>query len=521
MCPAQNSITAVASMGRVDQGVGMKEPLLERVLRSQRLPSLPAVALEVIDLVQRPDVNLNDIAEVIQNDPALSSKILKTVNSSFYGQSKAVSSISHALVVLGLNSVKTLALGFTLVTNLKQVGDDGFDHVHFWTRSIFSATATKALAKQINLVQQEEAFLGGLLQDIGMLALYEVVGQPYGEILKAAADDNNSLVAIEQKTFQVDHTQIGAALAESWRLPPLLVAPIRFHESPDQADAPLLPLVRCVVLGNHAADVFICHEASGEALESYLSLAKQWFGLQRNIVEPLLKDIHRQTAEMRRLLDLPTGELGNPDAILTRANEALMHITLQTEHQTTQLRRENELLNEQINIDSLTDVANRRRFNEYIVEQFNLACDQQTPLSLLFFDTDHFKSFNDTYGHQTGDRVLVEFAAVLKRAAADKGLTARYGGEEFAIILPGMDRRTAAMLAEQVRQEVMQASVESDEGEQLHFAASVGAATFVDNCFSCPDQLIKAADQAVYAAKAAGRNCVRVFVPKLRRTPAA
>ena len=499
----------------------MKEPLLERVLRSQRLPSLPAVALEVIDLVQRNDVNLNDIAEVIQNDPALSSKILKTVNSSFYGQSKPVSSISHSLVVLGLNSVKTLALGFTLVTNLKQVGGEGFDHVHFWTRSLFSATATKALAKQINLVQQEEAFLGGLLQDIGMLALYEVLGTTYGELLSSVGDDSEKLLAMERKAFEIDHAQVGAALAESWRLPPLLVAPIRHHEIPDQADEPLIPLVRCVALGHRAADVFIKHESSGEALDIYLSLAEQWFGIERDIAEPLLKDVHRQTNEMRRLLDLPTGELGNPDVILARANEALMNITLQTQHQSTQLLRENEMLSEQINVDSLTDVANRRRFNEYIAEQFQLAARQGTPLSLLFLDTDHFKSFNDTYGHQTGDRVLVEVAAVLKRATGDNGLPARYGGEEFAIVLPGMDRRTAALLAEQIRKEITQASVQSDDGEPLHFAASVGAATFCDNCFSCADQLVKAADQAVYAAKGAGRNCVRVFVPRVRRVSAA
>ena len=89
----------------------MKQDLLDRLLRSPQLPSLPAIALEVIDLVQEKDVNIKQIANTIQHDPALSSKILKTVNSSFYGQAHTIGTISHALVVLGLNSVKTLALG--------------------------------------------------------------------------------------------------------------------------------------------------------------------------------------------------------------------------------------------------------------------------------------------------------------------------------------------------------------------------------------------------------------------------
>ena len=99
----------------------MNQELLDRVLSSPRLPSLTTVALDVIDLVQQPDVHIKEIARTIQNDPALAGKILKTVNSSFYGQAYAVSTITHALVVLGFNSVKTLALGFSLVGE-SQVG---------------------------------------------------------------------------------------------------------------------------------------------------------------------------------------------------------------------------------------------------------------------------------------------------------------------------------------------------------------------------------------------------------------
>ena len=138
-------------------------------------------------------------------------------------------------------------------------------------------------------------------------------------------------------------------------------------------------------------------------------------------------------------------------------------------------------------------------------------------ISLLFFDADHFKNFNDTYGHQTGDRVLVELASTIRRTMPETALVSRYGGEEFAVVLPRTDRMTAARLAEQVRQEIANMPVESDEGEILQVTSSIGVATYEGELFEKVEQFIKAADQAVYTAKSSGRNCVRIFAPKAKK----
>jgi HD-like signal output (HDOD) protein len=97
----------------------MNDKLLQRIKQCPSLPSLPSIAMQVLDLAQKADVDIAEIARIISKDPALSGKILRTVNSSFYGRSQHVSTISHALVILGLQSVKTLVLGFSLVTNLQ------------------------------------------------------------------------------------------------------------------------------------------------------------------------------------------------------------------------------------------------------------------------------------------------------------------------------------------------------------------------------------------------------------------
>ncbi|QDU33102.1 putative diguanylate cyclase YdaM [Poriferisphaera corsica] len=499
----------------------MNQTLLDQVIESPRLPSLPSIALEVIDLVQQPDVDIAQIADTIQNDPALSSKILKTVNSSFYGQAYTVSTISHALVVLGLNSVKTLALGFSLVSNLQNSGGDGFDHIQYWKRSIYAASAAKEFAKQQRLVQQEEAFLGALLQDLGVLALNQVLGDQYTDLLNQTDGCHRKLIELETSQLKMNHAQVGAELANAWKLPPLLIAPIRYHESPDEAQPELQSFVRCVSIGSVVADLFI-NEADGESLERYYDLASEWFGLCQEQSEPLLHEIHKQTKELQRLFDLPASDYGNVDDILAKANEALMNITLQTQkqqHELTQhaneLREQNEHLVNQANTDSLTGVANRRRFNEYIADAFE--CTKQNAaghLSVLFLDTDHFKQFNDTYGHPVGDRVLVALSQTLQNIVGDRGLVSRYGGEEFAIVLPNTDRRTAALIAEQLRSEIEKTIVQSDEGKDLHITASIGVATYEGMFFDRVEILVKAADQGVYAAKNSGRNCVRIFAPK-------
>ena len=491
----------------------MNQQLLDSVLQSPRLPSLPTIAIEVIDLVQQKDVNIKQIAHTISHDPALSSKILKTVNSSFYGQAHSIATVSHALVILGLNSVKTLALGFSLVPNLKGHTSDGFDHINFWKRSLYTAVAAKTFARQLGLPQQEEIFLGGLLQDLGVLAMNQVLADEYRKLIALAGPEHSKLCIVEQEKLQIDHAEVGGALANSWNLPPILVNPIRYHEQPDQAPEELRELVRCISLGNRVADVFTL-EAANVALETYYAQAQDWFNLPKEQAEPLLTAIHRNVVEMRSLFDLPTGPLGNPDEVLARANDTLMQITLQSQKQTSDLETQNKQLAEQVLTDSLTGAANRRRFNDFLSQQFDAAKAGGGHLSLLFLDTDHFKKFNDTYGHQLGDRVLVELAATLKREMPKEGLVARYGGEEFAVILPKTERVVAARMAEALRGVIENSPVESDEGEKLKVTASIGVATYDGTVFERAEQLVRAADQGVYAAKHSGRNCVRVFAPR-------
>ena len=212
---------------------------------------------------------------------------------------------------------------------------------------------------------------------------------------------------------------------------------------------------------------------------------------------------------MRRLFKLPTGNLGNPDQILASANEALMQLTLQSQ-------QENIQLISQVSTDALTGASNRRALDEFSKDQFE-AATAGTPLSVLFLDIDHFKTFNDTHGHALGDRVLRAVAETLQKATGDQGQVFRYGGEEFALVCPGADGASANDIAERTRQAVADdAQVADDGGTELHVKCSVGVATHSGDTFEVVDLLLKAADQALYDAKSSGRNCVRTHSPRSR-----
>ena len=491
----------------------MNRELLDQVINCPRLPSLPTIALEVLELARQKDINFKQIAETISNDPALSSKILRTVNSSYYGLSKSVSTISHALVILGLNSVKTLALGFTLVGSLRNSSGDELDLSEFWKRSVFAAVGARTIARDLNMLEHEEAFLAGLLQDLGVMAMMQTLGAQYVDVFEQAPD-HDRLHEVEEAALDLPHPEVGAALAEKWNLPPILVAPIRYHADPDAAPKKLRAMTRTVALGATAAEAFLGEDAEA-AVERYVARANEWFEMDQNAAAQTLAATQEATKEMAQLFDLDAGPANDVGQILAQANEALLELSLETQMNATELEEQNRQLQEQATKDSLTGAAIRGCFNDYIRTHFEQAGKQTQPLSVIFMDADKFKAVNDTHGHLAGDQVLVSLAHTLTEETGDRGLVARYGGEEFALVMPNTARKAAAQFAEHLRQRIEATQIEAGEGLTLNVTVSMGVATYDGvRFFNRAEQLIKAADQAVYAAKESGRNCVRVFAPK-------
>jgi diguanylate cyclase (GGDEF)-like protein len=177
-----------------------------------------------------------------------------------------------------------------------------------------------------------------------------------------------------------------------------------------------------------------------------------------------------------------------------------------------ELRDKNARLEELSNTDGLTSLKNRRHFMELAEVELMRAKRYETPLAVVMLDVDHFKSINDRYGHQTGDRALVTVAEVLRRDLRRHDVAGRYGGEEFVLLLPHTNSQGALAVAERYRKNMASVTIPSEAGE-FSITVSLGVASFPDTPVESLEDLLRAADRALYAAKGAGRDCVVVSLP--------
>jgi len=193
-----------------------------------------------------------------------------------------------------------------------------------------------------------------------------------------------------------------------------------------------------------------------------------------------------------------------------------------------QLEQRNRDLERLSALDTLTQIANRRRFDAVLRQEWRRAVRDESPVSLLFCDIDYFKRFNDTYGHQAGDECLVSVAQAMEETLnRPADLVARYGGEEFIALLVDTDPEGARMLAERMRARIEELKIENAGSSVCgYLTVSLGVATIVPNPTLKPEDLVDLADRALYASKAGGRNrvstsdqlpAVRTATPPLER----
>jgi putative nucleotidyltransferase with HDIG domain len=209
------------------------EDLVDKV---QDLPALPTVVSQVIRLTEDPDSTAADLNAVISRDQALTAKVLRLANSAYYGFPRRVATVTEAVVLLGFNTIRNLVLAAS-VSNVLQREAPGYrlGRGDLWWHSLTSAMAARLLARKIRFRAAEEAFVAGLLHDIGKLVLSQYVAETYAQILERVTRDGLPFMEAEQATLGFDHAQAGGLVAEKWNLPEGLVEAISFHHRPGAA----------------------------------------------------------------------------------------------------------------------------------------------------------------------------------------------------------------------------------------------------------------------------------------------
>lgn len=226
-----------------------------------RMATLPAVAMRFIHLCENPDTAIDTLSQAI--DPVLGAKILRLVNSAYYGVSRQVNSIKHAIMILGINAVKNIAIATSLVKLVRGgKASSDFNAGELWTHSIAVAACARLLAQKSNLVSPDEAFLAGMIHDIGIILEMQVCGPKFTELIKQLAQEKDlAFSAAEQNVLGATHEAIGAALCDAWRFPESLKLSTGFHHRPWEVAEDDRQLPAFV----HIADVLVARRGLGYA----------------------------------------------------------------------------------------------------------------------------------------------------------------------------------------------------------------------------------------------------------------
>lgn len=201
------------------------------------IPTLPAIYEKLFDKLQDPDVSVPEIAEIITQDQALSAKILHLVNSALYGPGTNTMTISRAVVILGFRAVRGAAMASGVFDYFKdEESSEGIDMIRFWEHSIAVASISKVVAMDLRLPQRDEAFVAGLLHDIGKLIEKTYFAADFDEICVVADENKFSWYEAEKELFPIHHGTIGKTIFRSWKFSPNVVDAVQFLQTERRFD---------------------------------------------------------------------------------------------------------------------------------------------------------------------------------------------------------------------------------------------------------------------------------------------
>jgi len=495
--------------------------ILDRVSRSTSLPALPASAMEVLRLTQSDGSSADDLAEVISHDPSLTAKLLKMVNSPLFGVRHEVSSVRQAVAMAGQRAVRVTALSVSLTDQINGQRSDGFDYETYWRSSLTTAVAGRLIALSTAADLVDEAFVAGLLSQIGRLAAHRVAPDLYRQAIEHHEQHGGRLRDAEREVLGVTGAQLGAALLGRWGLPNAIVAAVGACQGEGLLDleAPVQRLARIVHGAVVTADLF-CSEVAPAALDQVKTVVRQSAGLGETELESILSDLTSHVRQAASDLSLDIGATTEYSEIREQAAAELAMLSVQAEAERTvtetrvheaeaesrRLNAEKKRIIEVASTDSLTQIPNRAAFEKRLDESLTAGRMNDRGIAVLMLDVDHFKRFNDTHGHQAGDEVLCAVAHAIRGACGGSAFAARWGGEEFTAVGEFSNESAARALAEKVRLAIEACRVSWDE-QTLAVTASIGVA------FAHPgrdaisgETLLARADERLYEAKHAGRN---------------
>ena len=209
----------------------LNEKILKKLESLRDLPTIPIVISEVLELIDNPKISAYQLAQIIEKDQALTARVLRIANSPYYGFSRKISTIDLAIVIMGFNTLKEIVLSLVIRRFFSKVTNKIFNIKSFWHYGLFCASSSRLLAKKLGYKIVGEAFVAGLMHDIGILIIAEYFSEEFKKIKYLVENNGIDIIDAEFKILGNTHTQIGSWIAEKWNLPEQIINAINNHHT--------------------------------------------------------------------------------------------------------------------------------------------------------------------------------------------------------------------------------------------------------------------------------------------------
>ncbi|MBM4056073.1 MAG: GGDEF domain-containing protein [Planctomycetes bacterium] len=507
-----------------------KEDIINNILKSPALPTLPAVATELISITSKEETTLKEIADLLSKDVSLSAKVLKIANSAYYGFAYKISTIQQAISCIGINAIRSLVLSFSFLAIKGGNKSEFFNYEDFLAKSLATAVVARLIKAKIDKNDLEEIFIAGLLKNIGKLILASTHPKLYDQIAKESQNSEKEITELEQEIIGIDHAQIGYEVTKNWGFPAILSIPILYHHFPERSkeDDKKIQIYTNVIYFAGLVSNILYSNNPNKYYDKFVKGIKVIFGLSKAAIDDILDKVDLEVVQNANYFGFHIKKPKPIEEILIEANTILSGINLtydqmnkelvnakvQMQKVAKELETKNKWLESLANIDGLTEVYNHRYLQIFLEREFNRTKRKKGAFCLIMLDVDNFKKFNDTYGHQAGDFILKELCRLLQKGIRTYDIIARYGGEEFSIVLPETELECAWIVAERLRNKVAD-HIFSDNKEKYKVTISIGIAETkpaLDNLSK--NDLIDHADTALLESKKNGKNRITVYSNK-------